>query len=131
MDYELLEHTADAKFRAYGTTREEAFANAIRAMTAIVTDPDRLGRTKRLTVEIRGTDDEKLLYDLLSRIIFLMDTEKVLPAQASVEKTDAGIRATIEGDDIRNHSANIKAVTYHDMRVEKNGTCMVQVVVDI
>ena len=38
MDYEYLDHTADAKFIAYGQTLEEAFVNCAKATFGIIID---------------------------------------------------------------------------------------------
>ena len=40
--YEFLEHTADAKFRAYGKSHEEAFSNAAQAMISVMADPAKI-----------------------------------------------------------------------------------------
>jgi SHS2 domain-containing protein len=42
MDYEYLEHTADAQFIAYGQTLDEAFVNAARATFALIVDPGKV-----------------------------------------------------------------------------------------
>ena len=138
MKYELLDHTADAKFRAYGKTIDEAFAHAVQAMTAIVVDPEKIGRSKTQTITIESKTLENLLFDMLDEILFLLDTEKFLPAVAehlTITKNDGKfmLHATLKGDDARKHSGNLKAITYSDMIIEqqKNGTWMIQAVVDI
>jgi SHS2 domain-containing protein len=137
MKYELLEHTADAKFRAYGKTREEAFANAVQAMTAIAADPEKLSRHRSVPVSIKSKSLQNLLFDLLDEILFLHDTEKFLPALAeglTITERDGEfiLDATLKGDDAKKWGGNLKAVTYSDMIVEeKNGSWMLQVVIDI
>jgi len=130
--YELLEHTADAKFRAYGKTLDEAFANTVTALAAIVTDPTTVGTQRSYTLTVMADSPKKLLFDFLDQIIFLMDTEEFLPVKADVHTHLGGISATIHGDDIVKHGGNIKAVTYSEMLVEetKDGW-MVQAVIDI
>lgn len=136
--YELIEHVADAKFRAYGNTMDEAFANAIRAMTAIITDPDELERDKEIQLELNSFERSRLLYDLLDQLLFLMDTEHFVAAFAedlSIEHHLGRykLRATIVGTDVRKVGGNLKAVTYHEMKVEQlpDGTWVCQAVIDI
>jgi SHS2 domain-containing protein len=137
MKYELLEHTADAKFRAYGATREEAFSNAVEAMTAIAVDPAKLKTDKVHHVTVKSITLKNLLFDLLDEILFLHDTEKFLPSHAEaltiVERDGHFILdATLRGDDARKWGANLKAVTYSEMVIEEtNGHWMIQVVIDI
>ena len=38
MKFKFLEHTADAKFQAFGKNLEETFANAALALTKLMTD---------------------------------------------------------------------------------------------
>jgi SHS2 domain-containing protein len=135
--YELLEHTADAKFRAYGRTREEAFANAVQGMTAIVADPEKLGRGRSLPITVKSKSLQNLLFDFLDEILFLHDTEKFLPALAEnltiVEHEEEFVlEATLHGDDAQKWGGNLKAVTYSDMIVEEtHHGWVIQVVIDI
>lgn len=135
--YELLDHTADAKFRAYGMTRDEAFTNSVRAMTAIATDPDRVEKAREIAIELSAKDLKGLLFDLLGEIIFHIDTDGFLPATAedlNITESDEGytLTARLVGDDAKKYGCNLKAPTYSEMIVEhKDGKWMVQAVVDI
>lgn len=136
--YELLDHTADAKFRAYGRTLEEVFANAVQGMTAIVADPAQLGRAKSARITVKGKTLEGLLFNMLDEILFLHDTEHLLPAAAEqlmIRAAEQGfvLEATLVGDDSRRWPGNLKAVTYSEMIVEQlpDKTWLIQAVIDI
>jgi SHS2 domain-containing protein len=136
--YELLEHTADAKFRAYGSTREEAFANAVRAMTAIVVDPATIGTTQEFPISIKASSLQRLLFDLLDQILYLLDTEHFIPASAEGLKITEHegmfhLTASLQGDDAKKWPGNLKAVTYSEMIVEQqhDGRWLLQAVIDI
>lgn len=138
MNYRLLEHTADAKFQAWGTTMEEAFAAAVQGMTAIAADPDALGTQRCIPISIRSKTVENLLFDLLDEILFLRDTEKFLPARAdalTIAKQNGlyTLDAMLIGDDAKKWPANLKAVTYSEMVVEErpDGSWFIQAVIDI
>ena len=44
--FKFLEHTADAKFQAYGKNMEEAFSNAALAMFSIITDTKKIKKNQ-------------------------------------------------------------------------------------
>ena len=139
MDYEYLEHTADAEFIAYGATLDEAFVNAARATFALIVDPGRvkpeLDREVRLTAESL----EYLLYDWLSELLYLTEVERLVFARFEVRVTGSDgsyeLIGRAFGEPVHpGHevSLHIKAVTYHDLRVEKkNAKYEVQVLLDI
>lgn len=138
MPYELLDHTADAKFRATGKTLEDAFASAVQGMTAIAADPSLVGTGRTQHVTITSKNLQNLLFDLLDEILFLRDTEKFLPAKANaltIVSRDGQyvLDATLLGDDAAKWPANLKAVTYSEMIVDEqpDGTWLIQAVIDI
>jgi SHS2 domain-containing protein len=135
--YELLEHTADAKFRAYGSSKEEAFSNSVLALTALVVEPQKVSTEVSRNLSVKATSLQGLLFDFLDEILYLLDTEKFLPACAKnlsiVERDEHYVLdATLLGDDAKKFPGNLKAVTYSEMIVEETEDCwVIQVVIDI
>ena len=136
--YELLEHTADAKFRAYGKTLEEVFANAVKGMTAIVVDPETVVKDRKIAISVEANDLKRLLFEFLDQILFLTDTQKFLAGMAEdlqITKDNKHylLNAMLCGGDIVKYGGNLKAVTYYDMLVEQqtDGTWIIQAVIDI
>ncbi|MBU2522685.1 MAG: archease [Nanoarchaeota archaeon] len=138
--YEFLKHTADAKFRAYGKTLEEAFVNAAYATTDIITDHKKVKAKVKKQFEIESEDQKALLYDFLERIIVLVDTDSFIISKVEdvkIKQVDGGyeLTAKFSGDNvIENYDikTTIKASTYQEMEIEKIGDqIMLQVVVDI
>jgi SHS2 domain-containing protein len=137
--YIFLPHTADAKFRAYGASLDEAFKNAAYAMTSIITD-DKIKSKVKQKISVKSEDEKSLLYDFLEQFLILLDVKGFLLAKINkikIEKTKKGFKldAEISGD---NHPENyqtkttIKAVTYQEMEIKKQkGKVILQVVVDI
>ncbi|MDY6780202.1 MAG: archease [Halobacteria archaeon] len=140
--YELLDHTADVKFRARGGTLEEAFEESVEAFSDIVREgtevelPEDVDSTE---VEISSENPEALLFDFLDRLIYVQDVEGVLVTEAR----EVGIRE--RGDDLRLRAVlgttpitsemallDIKGPTYNDMRVETDDDgYVVEAVLDI
>jgi SHS2 domain-containing protein len=143
MEYEMLDHTSEAKFRAYGKTLEEAFANAAKAMFAVMINPKEVKGViqKDISVEIKG-DKKALLYDFLEELIILTDSEGFLlhDVEVQINASEEGsgkitLTAKCTGDKVGEQydaSGHVKAATYDEMIIE--GTpegWMIQVVVDV
>ncbi len=134
--FEILEHTADVGFRAWGTSLSELFANAARAMMDIATDAA-VSQCEMLEVEISGADRESLLVNWLSEILYLFDAEVFAAAEFHVDEiSDHRLRARLDGE--RRVPARhpwkliVKAVTYHQLQVvERDGGWQATVFVDI
>lgn len=136
--YEFFAHTADAKFQAYGATLEEAFLNAGKAMSDIITDIALLKGTLCATFELTAKSREALLFDFLDHLIYLIDTEGILFADARLKIAESEgsftLNCTMRGDHYRNYETHgdVKAVTYNDMKItHEAGRWVCQVVVDL
>ena len=54
MEFEYLEHTADAKFKAYGDSLEKAFVNAGKATFGLLLDCDKVKPVIEKKIEVKG-----------------------------------------------------------------------------
>ncbi|RME52330.1 archease [Candidatus Woesearchaeota archaeon] len=136
--YEFLDHTADVKFRAYGKTLEEAFANAAKALFSVITDINNVKPKYIKRVGVKSTRLRSLLYDFLEELVTLQDTEGFLLHDVEslhIDKDHLHLSAALAGDTYQGQydiACHIKAVTYSDMEIKKEGnTWVVQVVPDI
>lgn len=137
--FRFLDHTADAKFQAYGRTLEEAFVNAALATVSLMWEPAKVETKLDHPVDVQGRDLEQLLVRFLGEIIYLIETRSFLVAvvdDLTIEKADAGfrLRAVFRGDDRPAKYAifgEVKAITYNEMRIDQGCPVTVQVVVDI
>ena len=97
---------------------------------------DSVRLTQSVRVAVEGTDREYLLFDWLRELLFRFDAEHLLLARFDVAVTDTGLTATAWGEPIdpARHvlSHEIKAITYHGLRVEPEGDGWIaEVIVDI
>ena len=148
--YRMLDHPADGKFRAFGATMEEAFANAALATASIMVDWEKVERRLEHPVWIEAGDLQQLLNKFLSEMLYLFDAKKfVLGAAEDVhieippdEGENAGgpirLSARFVGDDRPERyefHGDVKAVTYSEMRIDScdcsPGPWVLQVVVDL
>jgi SHS2 domain-containing protein len=122
--FEVIEHPADVGFVAYGRTLEELFTNAALAMLSLACDLEGIEERERREVEAAGTDTESLLYAWLAEILAVWDAEQLAFRRVEVSHLAGGhVRGTAYGEkfDKTRHRAGtyIKAVTYHQLRVEQ------------
>jgi SHS2 domain-containing protein len=139
--FEYLEHTADVKFRAYGTTPDQMLSNAAAALFGAMISPEQVKAKELWQVELESEDLEDLAYQWLSEIVFLFETESAVFSrfQVALEEIEDGkgwkLRAEIGGErmDPERHSflAEVKAVTRHKFVIEKNERWCIQVVLDV
>jgi SHS2 domain-containing protein len=137
--YKFLEHTADAKFQAFGRTLEEAFSNAALATAGLMWNWENVEKKVEHQVKVKGNDLKQLLVNFLEEIIYLLETKSFL--LGSVEKlmiekegNSFRLKALLKGDkhsDKYKIHGDVKAITYNEMEVETKNHFMIQVVVDI
>jgi|SRR5450759_2979046 SHS2 domain-containing protein len=139
--YEYLYHIADAKFRAYGSTLEEAYENAAIAMFNVMINTSGIGASESKDIEVGSPDIKGLLVEWLSELLYLFEVDGIIFSEfkiISIKKTNDGFslkgRASGEPIDLSRHNfdTQVKAVTFHDLQVDEdeNGRFCVQVVVD-
>ena len=133
MKFKFLEHTADIKFQAFGKDIEEVFENSVLAVSEILSKNKRIKSVKIKKINIKGKDNENLLYNLLEEIIYLFDAENFIVSKAKI-KFDKNMKVKFYGDDSKKYKEldHIKAVTYNDMFIKKiKNKWVAQVVVDV
>lgn len=139
--YEYLYHIADAKFRAFGHTIEEAFENAALAMFNIMINTSNIRGHVEKHIEITSPDLKMLLAEWLSEIIYLFEVDEIIFCEFNIEKiekTEDGFslkgKASGVPIDLSIHEfdTQVKAVTLHELEVNQDttGEFQVQVVVD-
>jgi len=135
MKFKFLEHTADAKFQAFGKNLEEAFVNAALALTKIMIDSKVKAKiTKK--IKVSGNDNKSLLYNFLEELLFLLDTKNFLLSKIKeIKIKNNTLTAVLIGDNnLKSYEikTNIKAITYHEMFIkQENNKFALQVVLDI
>jgi protein archease len=120
MAYEILPHTADVGITASAPTLEELFIEAARGMVAIILDADPRAPTDSALITADGDDLESLLVSFLTECLFLHEARGELASGGNV-----AINGTTARGDLLTSPAEgaagpqIKAVTYHQLRVER------------
>jgi len=131
--FEVLEHKADGKIKAYGKNLEEAFANCALGIFSLMTDIKRVKGKIKKEINVEGKDKYSLLYNFLEELLFLFDAEGFLISEVkSIKINKNKLNAEISGDKTENYEfhGNVKAITYNEMEISEK-PIYVQVVVDM
>jgi SHS2 domain-containing protein len=136
--YDDLDHTADVGVRVRGASAEEALARLAHALGTLLTGgaAPPAEREDRVVVAA-GPGLPDVAVALLRELLFRFATERLLPASAEVHRLDErGAEATIgfaRYDPERYaEGADVKAVTWHAARLEREGEGWVaQIVLDV
>jgi tRNA nucleotidyltransferase (CCA-adding enzyme) len=135
--WELFSHPADIGIRGVGPTREAAFAQAAIALTAVITDPEKVEPREAVEIVCREDDDELLFMKWLAALLYEMDTRRMLFSRFEIEPVEGGLRARAWGEpvDIDRHepAVEVKAATYAGLKVGKDdaGNWLAQCIVDV
>ncbi len=124
LGYRILDHTADVGLEARGSDLAELFSNAARGMFAIIGCPDTIRPSKELLVKADADNLENLLVNWLSELLYLSATQGILFCRfdiAQIDQQHISAKALGEPIDQSRHElyTEIKAVTYHDLKVVK------------
>lgn len=135
--YETFAHTADLGLRVKASDLESLFADAGRGLTSIiVANLQGIRPAREVTLRVTGARRDDLLFDWLSEILYLFDSEHLLLSDFTVRLDEDGLQATARGEplDENRHRAEreVKAITYHGLRVEQTPDgWLAEVIVDI
>lgn len=140
--YELLDHTADIKFRAQGNTINDAMSASIKAFIDIVGGNDynlkesKDSRTEK--IEVNSENLESLVFDVLDELIFLQDTKQVViidVLEIDIQKNQfytASVKLMVHPIRSEMSLLDIKAPTYNEMKAKKeNNKWVIESVLDI
>jgi protein archease len=109
--YEDLGHTADVGVRVRGATAEEALARLVLAFSALATGGAEIATEREERVAVAGGPDlAGTAVALLRELLYLLATERLVPAACEI------LRADDAGE-----GADLKAVTWHAARLERDG----------
>lgn len=116
-----LSHDADIGVVGIGPTKAEAFRQAALALTAVVTDPNKVASVHAVPVMCEAPTDELLLVEWLNALIYEMAVRAMLFGDFAVEIDGGALRATAYGEavDIERHepAVEIKGATLTALQV--------------
>ena len=119
--FEEIPHTADWSFRAFGRDLNELFENAAHALFAMqgARAKENSSETPQV-VQVSGIDYESLFVNWLSELLYLQESQHQVYVRFQIESlTPTSLRAQIFGLPLVHIDKLIKAVTYHNLKIEQ------------
>lgn len=134
MPFKEVEHTADVAIHVEGHDLQDLFRNAALGMNSLMAAIDRPQEPPvRISLALDGGDAEALLVDWLSELAYLAESRRLIFRQFDFRKlSNRRLEAEIRGNVADGIQKHIKAVTYHNLRIEKTRSgCEATVVFDV
>ena len=101
-----------------------------------IANPEAVKPVQSKTIELSAEEPELLLFDWLSELLYVFESEKLLLGQFDVKIAGQRLSAVCRGEpmDYGRHEMDheVKAITYHGLKVERQGVeWLAEVIVDI
>jgi SHS2 domain-containing protein len=127
-----VDHTAELELELSAQDEAGVFAEALAAVADLLSDADAGGELVRREVAVESADRQALLADWLAELLFLAESEDLVPERADDLRLDGtSRRAQVQGrrGAVRPY---VKAVTYHGLVSERvEGGWCARVVLDV
>jgi SHS2 domain-containing protein len=123
--YEFFNHTADVGIRVFGNSLAELFENAGFALFDIITEIATVRECEKRCITISRDSIDELLVEWLSRLLYLNATELLLCSKFHIreiaqQRLTGDAWGEIFQDDRHIIKTEVKAVTYHGLKVYKD-----------
>jgi SHS2 domain-containing protein len=116
-----VDHTAELELELSAPDEAGVFAEALAAVAELLSDAEPGGDPVSRDVAVESADRPALLADWLGELLFLAETEDLVPERAGELHLDGNrLRARVQGrrGAVRPY---VKAVTYHGLVLEPAG----------
>jgi SHS2 domain-containing protein len=129
--HRLLPHTADLAAELDAPNLDSLCGEAVSLVRELLVGESVVEARARRFVPFDGTDDAERFFRFVRELIYLADAEGFLPAGCAV--SPAGVELVGERYDPNRHLAErqIKALTRHQYRFERDGGVRAEVVFDL
>lgn len=138
LSYNFLDHATDAIIEVKAKDLKEAFIVTADAIINITLDQDKVEEKEQKEIVAKGKDLRYLLFSWLEEITFVLITEGFAIKRVELEiKENQGytINAKAFGEPLdfakHNFKVEIKAPTFYDMEIRKNGQVYMRFLLDL
>lgn len=120
--YEEREHTADWSLHVWAPDLAGLLEQAARGMADLSGIRTKDGERVKRSIQVESTDAEGLLVNFLGELLHLMDEEGLIFDRFDLTVSENSLQACMEGSPITERKKEIKAVTYHNLKIEKKSS---------
>ncbi|MFN7036422.1 MAG: archease [Bellilinea sp.] len=117
--FEELQHTADWALRVWAPDRAELFRQAALGMNTLMGLNFEEEPGGRVDLHLTAEDDESLLVSFLNEILFYLEIDRIGFEDFPLKLNGNRLDAELWGKPIRSIEKPIKAVTFHNLVVER------------
>lgn len=121
MGFEEIAHTADWSARVWAPDLPSLFGEAARAMNSLAGTVIAKGSRLKHTFASEAPDAESLLVAFLSELVYCQEQENITFDTFDVKIEEQRLSVEMEGGQIVSMEKAIKAVTYHNLKIERTG----------
>jgi SHS2 domain-containing protein len=121
-NHHWIEHTSELQLELHGASEASIFRQAVHALRELLEDEEGPATGSRVErpVEAEATDRGALLAEWLAELVFLAETEGLVPDEArDLVVGDDSVTATVVGRTCEPRHL-VKAVTYHDLELHRD-----------
>ena len=135
MSFEEISHTADIKIRVHAPTLEALFSETFNALMQVMYGTARKGGIVT-EIKVESPDNESLLLDFLSEVLFVSEVESLVFFDASISIHGSCLTAELSGepfDPIRHSGGSeVKGISYSGLSIihDANGY-MLDIIFDV
>lgn len=136
--HETFEHTADLGLRVRADDLNSLFVDAAKGLfSMLVVNLDDVHPVQHKSVSLQSDANDFLLFDWLNELLYTFESEQLLLSRFEVEVHGTKLTANCSGEpmDTVRHEMHyeVKAITYHGLKVEQLGQSewQAEVIVDI
>ena len=133
-----MEHATDAFIEVRAKDLNEALVTTANVVINITIDQDKVEPKEQKEIIAKGKDLRYLLFNWLEEITFTLITEGFAIAKVDLDIKQNGeyqIIAKAYGEsldlDKHNYKVEIKAPTFHEMKIEHNGEVFMRFLLDL
>lgn len=138
MSYKILDHATDAFIEVTASNLEEAFLTAANAVIETTLDRKTVKEKEEWPIIVQGKDLNYLLFNWLEAIIYQLITDgfAIKRIELDLKKNEEyEISATSYGEpiDLKKHNfkVEIKAPTFHEMKILEDGQVKMRFLLDL
>jgi len=117
--FEEIEHTADWSLRVWAPDLAGLLEQAARGMLDLSGIRLSEGKRQRREITVESTDAEGLLVNFLGELLHILDQDGVAFDGYELVVAENVVKAKLQGAPVLKRKKEIKAVTYHNLRIEE------------
>lgn len=117
--FEELQHTADWALRVWAPNRVDLFRQAAIGMNTLMGLKLQDESVHKVELDLAAEDDESLLVRFLNEILFYLEIERIGFEDFPLKLNGNRLIAELWGRPIRSIEKPIKAVTFHNLVVQR------------